>query len=170
MNSLNMVCLQRSGKWSPHHSCSQAVIPGPAAASFTPHVATPQEIQPIHTSHSKVKSWSSLISTTSYAILSILPMEKNVHEVSVSPWKGFPGDAGGARWGHIIPQSHDPTIQAEWPVGKGPWMGTRWNGPMSPPLSPSPAWRKLMDFSASAPQCISQRKVLSLLFLCRLII
>lgn len=85
------------------------------------HVVTPQEIHPIQTSHSKVKSWSSLIHTTSYVIPSILPMEKNVHNVSLSllgkafqvmleemPWICFPAQRGKMR-------AHHPSVQMPWP-------------------------------------------------------
>lgn len=113
INSLYKVCLQCSGKQSLHHACSQAVIPDPdpAAASFTPHMVTSQEIQPIQTSHSKAKSCSNLIHITSYVIPSILPKEKNVHKKSLSPWKGFPGDAGGNAMDLL------PCMQAEWASG-----------------------------------------------------
>lgn len=150
INSLYKVCLQCSGKQSLHHACSQAVIPDPdpAAASFTPHMVTSQEIQPTQTSHSKAKSCSNLIHITSYVIPNIHPKEKDVHKVSISLERL-------SRW--CWRKCHGSASLHAGRVGKWPQMGTTWNRPMSPP---SLAWRNLWDFSASAPQCLEGRLII----------
>lgn len=167
INSLYMICLQCSEQQSPE-SC---VIPDPSSLTLWDF---PQEIQPIQTSLSKAKSQCNLIHITNYIIPSIHPMQKKksmkylfllgkafqVRLEEAMPWICSPAQRGNVRAHHPpgqVPPSHHPGRVAKWPQ-----MGTTWSRSMFPAPSPSLAWGNPLDFSASAPQCISQRKSLSL--------